>query len=272
MPDRFDQRSPQYSGLDAELYDADYADYNTGDVGFYVEEAVACGQTVLELACGTGRITIPIATAGVEVVGVEISDDMLGIFRRKLGTLEPEIASRITLVKGDMRNFKIDRKFDLIIIPFRSFICLLTVEDEKETLLNVRNHLTPNGKLILNFYDPSFREILEYDGNPSDTQTFMNRFRHPISGNEVEEWSSWRYDLTSQTIDEHRNYIERNSEREIVNSTLVTLTVRYIHRWEMQHLLELCGYKVEALYGDFNRKPFRARGEQIWVATPAGTT
>jgi len=258
----------QYRGIDAELYDSDYAEYDPSDIHFYVEEAVKCGTTVLELGAGTGRITIPIANAGIDVVGVEISDDMLQIARRKVAESPPEIGERITLVQGNMCDFELNRTFELIIIPFRVFICLMTVEEQKQALYNVRRHLTETGKLIINFFDPDLREILDQKDRFRTNQILMNRFTHPVSGNPVKEWSTWDYDLTEQTIEEIRNYVEQDNDGEIVNSTFVTLRVRYIFRWEMHHLLELCGFKVEALYGDFDRSPFQARSEQIWVASP----
>jgi ubiquinone/menaquinone biosynthesis C-methylase UbiE len=261
----------QYRGLDAELYDTDYADYPTDDIQFYVEEAVGCGSPLLELGCGTGRITIPIARAGIPVTGIDISMDMLEIATRKISRLQPDIAGRIELLQGDMRDFQLDRTFDLVIIPFRAFICLLTVEHQKQALLNVRRHITPGGRLILNFYDPNLREILDYEEKRRSVQQLMNRFKHPVSGNQVSEWSNWIYDLTEQTVEEVRNYIEEDAEGTIVSSTVVKLRVRYLYRWEMHHLLELCGYRVEQLYSDFKRKPFRARGEQIWVASPVET-
>lgn len=264
-----DSALEQYTGLDAELYDIDYSDYDTGDKQYYVEEAVKCGKPMLELACGTGRITIPTAIAGIEVVGIDISEDMLAIARRKVAELDPEIAERITLLQGDMRSFQLNRKFDLITIPFRAFICLTTVEDQKSTLINVRNHLNPGGKLILNFFDPDLREVLDHSERFRNVQKLMNRFTHPTTGNAVKEWSTWDYNITEQTIEELRNFVEFGPDDSILKSTFFSFKLRYIFRWEMHHLFELCGFKVLELYGDFKRGLFRAGGEQIWVVTPA---
>lgn len=256
----------QYTGIDAELYDSDYAGYDPSDIYFYVEEAVKCGSPVLELGCGTGRITIPIANAGIEVVGVEISPDMLEIARQKIAELPAVTGEKITLVQGNMCDFHLDRKFDLAIIPFRVFLCLMTIEEQKQALLNIRRHLNDGGKLIVNFFDPDLREILDHNEHQRNVQKLMNRFKHPKTGNPVTEWSCWDYDINEQTITETRNYIEQDSENNIVGNKFVKLSIRYIFRWEMHHLFELCGFKIEALYSDFDRSPFRARGEQIWVA------
>jgi len=257
----------QYTGLDAELYDIDYSDYDTGDKEFYVVEAVKCGKPMLELACGTGRITIPTAVAGVEVIGIDISEDMLAIARQKVSELDPDVAARITLLQGDMRDFQLDRKFDLITIPFRAFICLTSADDQKAALRNVHRHLNPGGKLILNFFDPDLREVLDQSERFRNVQKLMNRFTHPVTGNRVKEWSTWDYNITEQLIEEVRNFIEYAADDSIVKSTFFSFKLRYIFRWEMHHLFELCGFKVEELYGDFNRGPFRAGGEQVWIVT-----
>ncbi len=256
----------QYRGLDAELYDSDYATYDPSDIAFYVEEATNCGSTVLELGCGTGRITIPIANAGIDIVGVEISPDMLEIARAKVAEMPSVVADRITLAQGDMCDFDLGRTFDLVLIPFRVFICLMTVEEQKQALRNIHRHMNDGAKLIINFFDPDLREILDHNERMRSNQILMNQFRHPSTGNPVKEWSTWDYDLTEQTIEEVRNYVEQDFQGNILKSTTVKLRVRYIFRWEMYHLLELCGFRVETLYGDFDRSPFKARAEQIWVA------
>jgi len=223
---------------------------------------------MLEFACGTGRITIPTAYRGIEVVGIDISPDMLAIAKRKVAELDQDIADKIMLFEGDMRDFKIERKFDLVTIPFRAFICLTTVEDQKATLRNAHRHLNPGGRLILNFFDPDLREVLDHHDRMASVQRLMNRFKHPVTGNPVKEWSTWDYNITEQTISELRNFVEYGADGSILKSTFFSFKLRYILRWEMHHLLELCGFKVEELYGDFNRGPFRAGGEQIWIATP----
>ena len=96
-----------YDGLGADFYDH-YTPGMSGDVRFYVEEAQKAGGPILELACGTGRATIPIAQAGLNIVGVDLSGDMLSIARDKISTLSQETQSRIQLVEGDMRSFYLD--------------------------------------------------------------------------------------------------------------------------------------------------------------------
>src|SRR5262245_48031980 len=109
-----------------EQVQARYYDYTStgleGDLQFYVEEAQKAGSPALELGCGTGRILIPVAEAGVEIVGLDLSDDMLAIARRKVDALPEEVRGRIEIVRGDMRTFSLGRRFRLVIIPYRAFL------------------------------------------------------------------------------------------------------------------------------------------------------
>ena len=108
----------------AAIYDSVHKDLE--DVPFWVEEARASGGPVLELGCGTGRVAIPIAQAGVSIVGLDDSVRMLRIARAKAKRygLGGEV---LRFVRGDMRAFRLDEAFSLVIIPARSFLFLLSV-------------------------------------------------------------------------------------------------------------------------------------------------
>src|SRR5713226_6914921 len=98
-----------------------------GDVEFYVEEARKAGSPVLEIGCGTGRILLPIAEAGISIVGLDLAPPMLDIARQKVARLPAETQARIGLLEGDMRDFALKRRFNLVLIPYRAFLHLLTV-------------------------------------------------------------------------------------------------------------------------------------------------
>ena len=149
MPDDF-----YFEPANAEAYDADMgrAAGAMDDVPFYVElakETAAHGQAVLELGCGTGRVTIPIAQAGVEVVGLDNAPAMLDVARRKAAGAG---AGGVRWVTADMRSFRLEQRFGLVIIPFRSFLHLLTDADQLACLSRVHEHLLPGGRLALNFF------------------------------------------------------------------------------------------------------------------------
>jgi SAM-dependent methyltransferase len=111
----------EYAGERAVYYDC-LATGVEGDVAFYVGEARSAGSPVLELGCGTGRILIPTAEAGVEVVGLDASPDMLAIARNKLERLPAHVHKRVQLREGDMRDFALHSRFLLVTIPYRTFL------------------------------------------------------------------------------------------------------------------------------------------------------
>ena len=145
----------------ADVYDSVYS-YLSADIPFYVNAACEAGSTVLELGCGTGRITIPIAESGINIIGLDSSNPMLEIARRKSQSLNSTCGD-IKFVHADMRDFTLStrEKYNLVIIPFRGFLCLLTVEDQIKTLSNIKRHLAPNGKLIFDIFVPDLNMLVQ---------------------------------------------------------------------------------------------------------------
>ena len=254
----------EYDRADAAFYDS-YSTGTEGDLPFYVEEARKAGSPVLELGCGTGRILIPAAEVGLTVTGLDRAPSMLAVARQKVARLDPAIQSRITLVEGDMRIFSLGRRFSLVMVPFRAFLHLLTVEDQRQALGCIRGHLVHGGRLVLNIFDPRLDALVAQRGLLGAAQKKTDEFVHPETGRRVIMWTTVQYDLERQIIEEERIFEEVDGEGKMVSRTYNLLTLRFIYRYEMQHLLELCGFEVEALYGDFQRGPFRAGGEQVWV-------
>ena len=255
----------EYDRTDASLYDS-YSTGLEGDEAFYVEEAARAGGPVLEIACGTGRILIPIAESGVPIVGLDRAPAMLEVARRKIDALPEETKRRIQTVEGDMRAFSLERRFPLAIIPYRAFLHMMNAGDQRRTLTRIREHLTDRGRLIFNVFDPSIELIAAYMKPLGGSLKHAGSFTHPETGNRVMVSDTRRYDPSEQILEEHRFFEEVDDEGRVLSKTTTPLYLRYVHRFEMQHLLELCGYEVEALYGDFRRGPFRHGHEQVWVA------
>jgi SAM-dependent methyltransferase len=255
----------EYAGLDADLYDW-WTSPAEGDVEFYVGEAKKTGSPVLELGCGTGRITIPAAEAGLEVVGLDNAPEMLAKAREKVSKLGDEVQSRVELVEGDMRDFSLGRRFNLIMIPFRAFLHLLTEEDQRKALTRIRDHLTDEGRLVFNIFDPSLEIIMDHEGALGSSLKMESEFIHPETGRRLVVWDTRRYDKTNQFVEQYFIFEELDEDGRVASKTYVPLKLRYFHRFEMQYLLELCGLEIVALYGDFQRGPFEHGGEQIWVA------
>lgn len=253
--------------LDAELYDIVYADY-LDDIGFYVEEARRADGPCLELGCGSGRVLIPVAEAGATVTGLDVAKPMLARARRKVAALPDDVRSRITLGEGDMRTFKLDTQFALIYIPFRAFLHVMHAEDQIKALNNIRRHLRPDGRLALNFFDPSLEYIVSHSGPIGGAlHTTGETFVDPRTGHLLVEWATVHYSQHLQRIDQYFIYDEVDARGRVVGRLYRNLEMRYIFRWEFEHLLARCGFEVEALYGSFHREPYGQAGQElVWIA------
>ncbi|MBM3933473.1 MAG: class I SAM-dependent methyltransferase [SAR202 cluster bacterium] len=248
----------------ADVYDAIYS-YVQDDIPFYVEEAVESVGPVLELGCGTGRVAIPIAEAGVEVVGLDFSKQMLQVARRKAKQAMPRGESKLTLVHGDMRDFSLDRKFKLVIIPFRGFLSLLTVDDQVKCLETIRRHLEPDGRLIFDIFVPD-PQMLAQD----EDIAYHLRDVEDGEGGKIVLWHQTRYDHYSQAMSVRVTADVVAPGGDVSRRIYREFDLRYAHRWEMHHLLRTCGYEVLDLFGDFGMSPFEEGSEEmIWVARAA---
>ena len=233
----------------ADIYDLVYS-YVREDIPFYVEEALRSKGPVIELGCGTGRVAIPIAEAGVGITGLDFSEAMLEVARSKAGRLQGN-----------------DSLLTLASIPFRGFLSLLTVEDQVKTLLNIRRHLASDGRLILNFFVPDI-DTLTQEG---DVPYHLRDVTDPDTGARLVLWNQTSCDAHNQVLST-RIIIESLDHDGAVSKRIYRdLQLRYIYRWEMHHLLKICGYEVLDLYGDFDRSPFdETSGEMVWVAGLTG--
>jgi ubiquinone/menaquinone biosynthesis C-methylase UbiE len=251
----------------ARTYDALYSFYDV-DIPFYVEEAKKAGSPVLELACGTGRVTIPVAEAGLDVVGIDNSPAMLEQFRQRLPSLDPAVRDRITLHQADMRDFDLgDAVFQLVYCPFRAFLHLMTVEDQMAALNTIGSHLAPGGRFALNFFNPSVEIMSRSFAGQANLQRRIQEYEDPDTGNRVVVYALNKRDVVRQVIDETRIEEEVDQDGLVVKRTYKPLSLRWIYRYEFEHLLARCGFDVEALYGSFDRRPFEDdKAELVWIA------
>lgn len=237
------------------------------DVPFYVEMAQQAQGPVLELGCGTGRLLIPCARAGVTIIGLDLSARMLTACREKLAHESAEVQARAALVEGDMRHFDLPGPYALITVPFRAFQHLLTTADQLACLRAIREHLAGDGFLVLDLFNPSLPALVdearaqEWGDEPEfelpDGARVLRRMRNP------------RRDLATQTLKAeliyYVTYPDGRTER-IVQA----FDLRYLFRYEVEHLLARSGFRVAEVYSDYDRKPFGAiyPGDLIVVAAP----
>lgn len=237
----------------AEFYDHVPAYRDRSDVAFFVDEARAHGP-VLELGSGTGRVSIPIARVGVPIVGLDASGAMLACCRRKLAAEPDEVQRRVELMHGDMAAFDLGgRRFGLVTFPFRSFQHLVDVEAQVACLTRVARHLLDGGRVVIDVFNPSFASLsataypIELGEEPAVALPDGRVLRRAAR--------VLHDDLCRQTRDVELEYLVEQPggrlHRHVQRSRL-----RYFFRYELEHLLARCGFRVEALYGDYGRRPF----------------
>ena len=237
-----------------------------GDIDFFLElarDAHAAGHPVLELACGTGRVAIPIAQEGVRGVALDASPAMLACAREKSVALE-----NVRWVEGDMRGFELPERFGLVIIPFRSFQHLFTVEDQMSCLSSIRRHLVPGGRLCINIFNPNIIAIAEWlSSRRGGLQRRREDYAHPETGLPVKAWEAPTYHPSRQEVD--TTFLDEALDEGgvVVSRVYRGLKLRYLFRYEMEHLLARAGFEIEALYGDCFGSPFQDTSpEMVWVA------
>jgi SAM-dependent methyltransferase len=222
------------------------------------------GGPVLELACGGGRALLPFARAGYECVGLELSPHMLSFFERKLAEEPEKVRRRIRVVKGDMTAPSLDREFGTVFIAARSFQALLTRGEQRSCLEACARHLKPGGLLGIDVFNPRLGYVIAPAGvdNERDELTGPDGVRITVSYHtdynprEQSLRSVWRHEFVdADGRPQCRDY---------------AVDLHYFFRFEMEWMLEACGFEVEALYGNFDRSPFTADSpEMIFVARRA---
>jgi SAM-dependent methyltransferase len=235
----------------AKYYDVWYEDF-TEDVGFYVSLAERTGGPILESMCGTGRIMIPLADAGYEVTGVDRSAAMLDILSAKLDLIGGKVESNIDVIQGDVRSFKSAKRFRLAIIPFNSFLHLLTRGEQDEALANINKHMEKNGLLAFSIFNPRL-----------DRPEGLMRHRGTkvTSKNEIiSKFEAQTFDLTKGITNVHYFYDISRQDREFRRVT-TNMKLRLLFYQEAVDLLMDNGFAVEETYGDYAFSPFRKNSE-----------
>jgi ubiquinone/menaquinone biosynthesis C-methylase UbiE len=213
----------------------EWASDMTDDIGFYVDLAAEAEGPVIELAVGTGRISIPIALrTGKQVIGIDLSPAMLEIARGRAA----EEGVAIDLREGDMRDLDLVEASDLVICPYRALLHLPTWTDRRRAFERVARALRPGGRFAWNAFVFDHHYAARYDGKWQD--------------------------------EPKRHFTQYAPEDNRVDITLEggpTLSLWWVTRSEWNGLLDVAGLEATALYGWFDRRPFDdASREFVWVA------
>jgi SAM-dependent methyltransferase len=224
----------------ARLYDPWSASV-TEDVEFYVEEARASGGPVVELACGTGRIAVPVAKAGIAVIGVDGSAAMLDVAREYAQA--EGVAELLDLRHGDLREPPVSERVALVLIPFRSLLHMTTEADRLRALIAARELLLPGGRLVFDVFAPSREDVEDTHGRWLEREPGIM---------ERADWDESRRTLTLS--------VRRGDEAS-------TMLLAWLSPPEWRQLLDRAGFDVEAQWGWFDRRPYTGGEDVVFAAT-----
>jgi SAM-dependent methyltransferase len=251
--------------LDARLYDHTYA-RRQYDVRFYVEMAREIGGPILELGAGTGRVTVPLARDGFEVVALDRMPSMLGRLDARLAREPEAVRERVQLALGELATVRLDRRFRLVIAPFNVFMHLYTRQDVEAALATVREHLMPrSGRLVFDVLMPDFRAFVrdphrQYRGRP---------IVHPSDGRKWEYGEQFQFDPASQV--QMVTSVLRSPD-DPGDLRILPLAHRQFFPAELEALLHYNGFEMIERWGDFARGPLSVDGEsQVIVARCASS-
>lgn len=246
--------------LAAELYDLDMEDW-PGEIAFY-RGLARSASSLLEVGCGTGRVSLQLARLGLDVLGFDKSPQMLEVAKRKSGSLPS-----VHWVEADMRSFDLHQKFDLVIIPGHSFQFMLTIPDQLSCLRSVRRHLTPNGTLVIHVNNDDLQWLATVSATqdpPPDPPIEV----HLPDKRSFRISKQWSYDTSTQTASATTSFAEIDPEGSVISSAIRgPVPLHCFFPFELEHLLHRAQLQVEAVYGDFSPSRFANHSpEMIWVA------
>ncbi len=216
------------------------------DVRRYVQLAVASGGPVLECGIGNGRVALPIARAGIAVVGFDRSQPMLDDLARRLGRAPRAVRERVRAARADLRSFRLGARFPLVIAPFNTVLHLYTHADFAAFLARVQEHLAPGGELVFDWSLPAPADLAR-----DPAQRFPSRpVRHPRSAAPVPYAERFEYDPLRQLLLVHMEFRPLDGP-----PFTVPLTHRQYFPAELRGLVEDLGWEITSLTADFTAEP-----------------
>jgi SAM-dependent methyltransferase len=234
-----------------ELYAAQYQ-YYRDDLHFYQRLAEDYGAPVLELGAGTARVSLALARAGVAVVGLELSYEMLDYAQREV---ERAGLKCVKLHHGDMRSFELEKRFPLIIAPFNALMHLYTLSDQDAALACIRNHLEPGGAFAFDLYIPNFSGL--------DQLKRVPEWEH-VGDAHSELFIYQTHDPVRQIITSHY-YLDTVNAIGQLSRQKSTLIQRYYTRFELERFLSTAGFNTLQLFGSFDREPLSLAATHLVV-------
>lgn len=231
------------------------------DLQFYIAE-IPPNASVLEVGCGTGRVSLVLAKRGNSVTGIDLSQAMLDVFNRKMVQI-PALTGGVSLHCMDMRSFNLERNFDWIIFPFRVFQALISDRDRKACLSVVKRHMSGNSRAILTLFNPmksvlngwGRKNILDFERIDEATGRTIKRYQDQM-----------RHDGDAQVITARMRY-EVYANGALVETLFDELELGYLYPDQCDRLFAESGMTVVSAYSSYDRQPLRENDqkEQIYI-------
>jgi SAM-dependent methyltransferase len=230
------------------------------DAPFYVDLAKEIGGPVLEIGCGTGRVLLPTAREGIEIHGLDNSAPMLAVLKENIARESLEVQKNITLHAGDTRDFRLDRKFALVTIPFRPMQHMFTVADQVAALKSAAAHVKDGGLLAFDVFYPKFErlplrmgeEILEAEWSPlSAPDTVIRRYYRKDSVDKINQAFALTFIFRTYRGDE------------LVLEEREGLKMCYYTYPQLHALFLLAGLEPVAEYGSFAKTALDNSAEEM---------
>jgi SAM-dependent methyltransferase len=245
---------------------ARFYDWDTGaeddDFDFFRNLVARTGGPVLEVGCGTGRVLLPLAQAGVRVTGVDVSAAMLARARAKLAAAR--LLERVRLVEADAQAMVLDERFRLAFIALNTFMHFTTPSMQLRALERIRHHLHPGGVLALDLFNPHPDLLDDADGRLIHDFTRAG----PGDGAVTTRFHSQRVDPATGTMEIAFFYDEVGVDG-LMRRTVAPFDLHYFTRREIELLLDSCGFTVENVYGSYDLDPYWAGSPKLLVLATA---
>ncbi|HUH01331.1 MAG TPA: methyltransferase domain-containing protein, partial [Kofleriaceae bacterium] len=232
---------------DAALYDYEYR-RRRADLRFYRElalELLGGPGPILDLACGSGRLTVGLLRDGHTVLGIDLSPAMVARCRERLEKLGRAARARGSVEVGDARTFEVASRFPLIVMAFNSLEHLYTRTEVAACFQRVRDHLTPDGRFVFDVQNPNLRWL----ARDPRRRWARSKFRHPTTGDLLEYSTSHVYDPISQIVVIRFFYQHIGADSPVVE---VRLSQRKFFPAELEALVACNGLRVVDRFGDFS--------------------
>jgi SAM-dependent methyltransferase len=243
-----------FYGVIAPYYDRDYADLLQGaDIAFYRRMAEASGGPVLEMGCGTGRVLLPLARAGLAVHGMDASLPMLERLRASLAAEPAAVRERVSVTRGDIRSTDLGRRFPLVFSAGNVPHSFLDRQEQRAWLANARRHLAPGGALCFDVFQPDYRRLTAAPDWVLDLER-----ADPETGRRVRRYSRCTHELEFQRFRVEMRWVAEDAAGNTLSEQTAAVMQRWFTRGELENLLELEGFQITDYWGGFAGEPFAA--------------